>query len=331
MFAYVVRRLVIGIVTVWLVVTALFLIFFVLPGGSGRKDSGGFSSVAVFIAGRNNSPANLRRIEADLGLDEPLFVQYRDFIARLTRGDLGYSYGEPGQRVPVAPMIKASIVPTAQLVVGAALVAIALGMAGGAYSAQRRGRWSSRGLIGASIVTMSVPSFVLGLLLLAFLARFGVYVNEAYRPLSEGVGAWLQGMALPWFVLAFPFIGLYFRLVRSTLLGVENEEFVRTARAKGVDERGVLRHQLRASLIPLVSAYGVDLANFLGGAIIVESIFAIPGLGQLAVGAIRGQDYPVIAAITIVGSSVVILMSMLVDILYTYIDPRIVYAKAAGT
>jgi peptide/nickel transport system permease protein len=320
---YIVRRVIAAVVTVWLVVTAVFLIFFVFPGGSGNRVEGGFSPVAVAIAGQHNSPEILRRIER-------VSVQYARFMGRLARFDLGNSYAsEGGQRIPVRPMITASARPTIELAFGASVIALTAGIFGGSLTARSRTRWADRALSGFSIAALSVPTFVLGGLGVGLFAAFGIYLTDLYQPMSEGLGGWLEGMLAPWVVLAFPFIGIYYRLVRSSVRGVANEEFVRTATAMGLHENTIVKHQLRASIVPVITAFGVDLAHFLGGSIIVESIFSIPGLGGLLLGATRGGDYPVVAAVTIVGATAVVLLSLIVDIIYTYLDPRVVLDGSA--
>ena len=326
MTGYIFRRLISAIVTVWLIVTLVFLIFFVFPGGQGKRNEGGWSPVAVAIAGQHNQPAILRRIEEDLELESSVVVQYRQYMGRLARGNLGYSYAsESGQRIPVRPMITGSLRATVELALGASAIALTAGVFGGLASARDKTRWTARVLGLFSIVSMSIPSFVLGLLAVGVFATFGIFLTELYQPMSEGIGGWLQGLLVPWIVLAFPFIGRYYRIVRSGLKGVENEEFVRTARAMGLRENSILRHQFRAAAIPVVTAFGVDLSLFLGGSIIVESIFQIPGLGNLLLNATRGGDYPVVAGVTIVGATAVVMLSFLVDIAYSYLDPRVVF------
>ena len=325
MTGYIFRRLISAVVTVWLIVTTVFLLFFVFPGGSGTQ-VGGFSQVALAIAGQHNSPEILRRIERDLELDKPVVVQYESYMLRLSRFDLGFSYAsESGQRIPVRPMITGSLRATVELAVGAAAIALAVGVFGGLAASRDKSPWTARALGGFSIVSMSIPSFVLGSLVVGVFAGLGIYLADLYQPMSEGISGWLQGMIIPWIVLAFPFMGRYYRIVRTSLQGVENEEFVRTARAMGLRENSILRHQFRAAAIPLVTAFGVDLALFLGGSIIVESIFNIPGLGNLLLNATRGGDYPVVAGVTIIGASAVVFLSFLVDIAYSYLDPRVVY------
>lgn len=323
---YIVRRLIAAIITVWLVITAVFLIFFVFPGGAGNRLEGGFSPVAVAIAGQHNSPEILRRIERDLDLDEPVSTQYARFLERLSRFDLGNSYAsEGGQRIPVRPMIAQSFRPTVELAFGASAIALAAGIFGGSLTARSRKRVTEHALGGISIVALSVPTFVLGLLSIGAFAGFGIYLTDLYQPMSEGLGGWLQGMLAPWLVLAFPFIGIYYRIVRGSLHEVANEEYLRTATAMGLEENTIVKQQMRSSVVPLVTAYGVDLAHFLGGSIIVESIFSIPGLGGLLLGATRGGDYPVVAAVTIVAASAVVFLSLAVDVIYTYLDPRITF------
>lgn len=328
MTSYVLRRLIAALVTIWLVMTGVFLLFFVMPGGAGNRIEGGFSPVAVFIAGQNNDRATLRRIERDLGLDGSVMAQYGSYMSRLARGNLGFSYGERGTRQPVNPAVVSSIRPTIELALGASTLALAAGVGGGIMSTRARRRWTNRALAGLSIFCMSVPAFVIGLLAVGLFAAQGITLQGIYQPMSAGLGGWAESMLVPWIVLAFPFAGVYFRLVRAGVLSVGKEDFILTAKATGLREKVVLRHQFRAGAMPLVTAYGVDLANFLGGAIIVESIFGVPGLGNLIVDAIGGGDFPIVAGVTLVAATAVVLLTLVVDIAYTYLDPRITYAAA---
>jgi peptide/nickel transport system permease protein len=323
---YLIRRSIAAIVTVWLILTAVFLIFFVFPGGSGDRIEGGFSPVAIAITGQHNTPEVLRRIESDLELDKPLIEQYASFMGRLASFDLGNSYAsEGGQRIPVQPMIAASFRPTVELALGASVLALAVGLLGGFASAGGRNRWAASVFGGFSLIALSLPAFALGGLVVGVFAASGIYLADLYQPMSEGVAGWIQGMLAPWIVLAFPFMGIYHRIVRSSLSGVANEDFVRTAKAMGLHENTIIKQQMRASVVPLVTAFGIDLAHFLGGSIIVEEVFSIPGLGGLLLGATRGGDLPVVAGVTIVGSAAVVFLSLIVDLAYTYLDPRVVF------
>jgi peptide/nickel transport system permease protein len=324
--AYLVRRVIAAIVTIWLVVSGVFAIFFILPGGAGKEGPGGFSPVTIFLAGRGNSRENLTRIERDLGLDQPLPEQYARYMSRLARGNLGFTYSEE-PRLPVTPIIKSSFRPTLELALGGSIVALLVALTGGVLSARQRSRWTDRLLSGFSLISLSVPSFVVGVLAIFLLATFNISTQGQYQPMSAGLWGWLKGLWVPWIALAFPFIGIYFRILRTNLVGLANEDFIRTAKAKGLHELQIVRHQLRAGFMPVLTAYGVDLAQFLGGCLIVESIFDIPGLGNLAVGSIRAGDFPVLIGVTIVGATAAVLLSLLVDLAYAYLDPRIGYGR----
>ncbi len=323
---YVARRTLYALFTVFLALTLVFLIFFVLPGGAGKKEEGvgEFSPVAVLLAGRNTEPDRLAMIEKRLGLDRPLHQQYVSYLARIAHGNLGYSFQS---EAPVTPIVKESIAPTAQLALGASFVWLVLGVGAGTFIALRRGTWGARLTTGLGLLSMALPVFVTAILGVAlFDGVLGIYEANSYVYLTDDPRAWLGSMWLPWITLALAFAGLYLRMTRGALLEIEHEDYLRTARAKGLENHAVVRHQMRAGLSPVITMYGADLGLLLGGSIITEQIFNIPGLGLLALGALSASDFPIISGITVVTSVFVILANLMIDIAYAFIDPRVSYS-----
>lgn len=328
MWVYLLKRLMWAAITVFLVVTVVFCIFFVLPGGSGRRPRGGFSPVAVLLAGRNRTPQTMRRIERDLGLDRPVYVQYELYVTRLAHGDLGYSYafGAPVGRI-IAPAIPA----TASIAIGASLVWVAAGTVIGVTSALKRGRWMDRFTMGLALAALSIPVFVVGSMgIVVVLQVSGVYAANRYVPITENPVAWLQAMVLPWICLAFPLTAIYARMVRASVLEVGGQDYIKTSVGKGLDDKDVLRHTLRGALTPVVTMYGLDFGTLLGGSVIIERIFRIPGLGSVLLQARDLYDFPVLSAVVIFASVAVIMANLGVDLLYGVLDPR-VRGVASGT
>ena len=315
--------------TLFLVASSIFFIFFVLPGGAGRKGPGGVSSVAVLLAGRNARLADMRAVERELGLDQPIAVQYARYIGRLARGDLGFSYaaGAPVKHV-ILPAVPASL----SIAVGASFVWVTAGIAVGVISAHGRGSWGDRAAMAAALAALSIPVFVVALMGLAFLLRLtGIYAGNRYVPLTENPIAWFEAMWLPWICLAFPLIAVYARMVRSSVVGVQGEDYIRTSWAKGLRKKQVVRHELRGSLTPVLTMYGLDFGLLLGGSIIIETIFRIPGLGSLLLGSRAFYDFPVMAGIVLLFSVAIVVANLTVDLLYGVLDPRVtVDATIAG-
>jgi peptide/nickel transport system permease protein len=319
--AYIVRRVLIAAVTLALVATAIFIIFFALPHSGGHRPPGGVSPTAVLLAGRNASLAQMRRIDAALGLNRPLYEQIGRYLFRLLHGDLGFSYAAG---VPVSRLVKPAIPPTLSIAVGASLVWVAAGIALGTVSARRRGTAWDRAAMTFAWAGQSIPVFVLALLALAFLFKYtGIYAGNRYVGLTSNPVGWLEAMWLPWLCLAFPLIAIYARVVRGSMLQVEQEDYMKTAVAKGLGEKQVLKHQLRAGLTPVVTMYGLDLGILIGGSIIIEQIFDIPGLGKLLLASRSSYDFPLMSGIVMLGSTAIILGNLVVDILYGVLDPRI--------
>ena len=317
MTRYLARRL-LWVVALLLMVSALtFLIFYLLPS----------ADPAQLRAGRQPNPELVEDIRHNLGLDEPWYVQYARYTrALVTRFDLGTSYQN---NIPVRDEIFHRLPATASLVAGAALLWLAAGIAVGVISAVRRRTAIDRASMGAALVAISAPPYWLGLLALYLFAsdigRIPIFAGAgSYVPLREDPGQWLGSLVLPWIVLAAAFAAFYARLVRASMLEVMGEDYIRTARAKGLSERRViLRHGLRSAVTPVVSAAGLDIGLLLSGAILVETVFNVPGIGRLAFEAIRSGDLPMVQGTVLFGALFIVIANLLVDAAYAFLDPRV--------
>lgn len=325
MLQYIIRRLLWATVMVTLVIAVVFVIFFVLPGGSGKQISGKCSSpIAIQMAGRNPRPELRCAIEKRLGLDKPVYVQFGRYVANAARGDLGYSYHSSEE---VMPLILRRIPATASMALGASVLWLVGGVTVGVISALKRRTIFDRSAMFLALIGLSLPIFWIGLIAVFFFdSRLNVYSVASYEPITENPVAWFKSMWLPWVILAITSAAVYARMVRGNMLDVGTEDYIRTARAKGLTERAVTRHSLRSALTPIVTMYGLDLGILLGGAVITESIFNIPGIGSLAVDSIANLDLPVILGTTVVAGVFVIIANLLVDIIYAVLDPRVRYS-----
>ncbi len=316
MLRFLIRRTGQGLVVLWLITMAVFALFFVAP-----------PNVARTLAGRQATPETIALISHRLGLDQPVWKQYLSFVGRALHGDLGYDYYH---QVPVTTIMASALPVTASLVVGAAIIWVVLGVTNGVVSAIRPRSFTDRSLTVFALFFYSMPSFLLGLVLLYFLyyrltlLGFTAFPAGGYSPLAGGLGGWLQHMILPWFTLALVQAATYTRLTRGSMLDVLGEDYVRTARSKGISERRVvLRHGLRSALTPVVTQFGIDVAALLGGAVVTEQVFSLPGLGKTAVDALNQQDLPVIIGIVLFASAAVVIANIVVDALYAVLDPRV--------
>lgn len=327
MFQYIVRRLIWAVVMTLLVVAVVFFIFFILPGGTGKRlDSNrcGSSPIAVMMAGRNPRPELVCNIEKRLGLDKPVYVQFGRYVNNLVQGDLGYSYHSSE---PVRDALFRRFPATISLAVGASIIWLVIGVSIGVISALRRRSILDRASMVFALIGVSMPTFFLGLVAVFWLdGNLGIYNVASYEPITTDPVAWFKSLWLPWLVLAIVSAAVYARMVRGNMLDVMTEDYIRTARAKGLPERSVTRHTLRSALTPVVTMYGLDLGILLGGAVITEQIFNIPGIGALAVGSIANQDLPIILGTTLVAGVAVIVANLVVDIAYAALDPRVRYS-----
>ena len=313
MLAFIVRRLT-GMVFVMFVVSVLtFLIFMKLPGGDP----------AVRMAGKNPRPVIIEAINREWGFNDPIWVQYGNMMQKLFTGEL-ISYD---QREDVVARIIDGAPRTFALAIGAALLWFVVGVAIGLFSAVRAGGFSDRVVTVLALIGISVPVFWLGALMSHYIGyELGLLPNGGYVPIDEGgVWEWGKHMIMPWVALATLFVGVYSRVVRGTVLDTINDDYVRTARAKGLSERRVLtKHVLRNSLIPVVTLWGLDLGYVLGGgAILTETVFDIQGVGQYFAESIGRLDVPPVMAVVLFGAFFIVLLNAIVDIVYALLDPRI--------
>ena len=313
MAAFVVRRF-IGMIIVLVVVSFfVFLIFIVVPGGDP----------AIRIAGRTATDQNIENIRKDWGFDQPFYVQYYDMMKKAFTNQL---YEQTHQGVSVLDQIKQGIPATFSLAIGAAFIWLTFGILVGVLSAITAGRASDRLITLLALIGISMPVFWLGLLVRYFFAETRTWFPDGgYVPLTENPAQWFYHLILPWIVLAVLFIGFYGRVLRGNILDTINEDYVRTARAKGIGPRRVMvKHVLRNSLIPIVTLFGLDYAAVLGGgAILTETVFDLHGVGQYAAQSIANFDLPPIIGVTLFGAFFIVLFSALVDLAYAWLDPRI--------
>ncbi len=309
---FVIRRLAGMVLVLFAVSVLVFAIFNLIPN----------SDPAQRLAGKNATPALVKSIEEDWGFDESLPVQYFDTMKKIFTGEL-ISYGD---ELNVDERIVEGIPASFSLCIGAAVIWLFFGVLFGYLSATRAGGWLDRVLTTGAVAGISIPVFLIATLFLYFLTyKVELFPASGYVPLLEDPVQWAYHLLLPWFTLAILNIGFYSRVLRSNMLDVMREDYVRTARAKGLDEKRVMvRHVLRNSLIPIVTLFGLDFgATLFGGAIITEVIFSLGGVGQYAAEAITNLDLPPLMAITIFGAFFVVLFNALADVVYAYLDPRI--------
>jgi peptide/nickel transport system permease protein len=318
---YIGRRLV-GAFVLLLVVSALTFFFFnVLPS----------TDPAALRAGRQPTPELIAQIREDLGLDRPVIVQFGDYMVQVfTQFDFGRSYQ---QNRSVIDLIIDRLPTTIYLALGAVIVWLAIGLSVGVLAAVKHRSLFDRLSIGLSLVAISAPVYWLGLVALyLFAPNFGLIPlpfvggQGSYVPPGQSLGDFLQSMILPWLVLSASFAAIYARVLRGSLLDVINEDYIRTARAKGLTERRVIfKHGVRSAITPVVTLLGIDLGILLGGAILTETVFNIPGLGRLAYAAILRGDLPIIQGTVLFGAFFIVVCNLIVDIVYAYLDPRVRY------
>lgn len=313
MAAFIVRRT-LGAVLVLIAVSFLtFCIFIVIPGGDPAER----------MAGKNATDENIANIRETWGFDQPFYVQYAKMMQKVFTADL-ISYTT---QQDVIAEIKRGLPATLSLAIGAAIIWLFFGVLVGVISAVTAGRWSDRAITIMALVGISMPVFWLGILARYYLGpeNVGIFPDGQYVPLTDNPVEWFYHLILPWFVLAVLFIGFYGRVLRSNILDAINEDYVRTARAKGLNPRRVLvKHVLRNSMIPIVTLFALDFAGVIGGgAILTETVFDLQGVGQYAARSVRSLDLPPIMAVTLIGAFFIVFFNALVDFLYAYLDPRI--------
>ena len=312
MTAMIVRRLFWSVVVLVVVCAVTFAIFFAVPGDPAR-----------LIAGKYATAQTVALIRHRLGLDQPKLIQLGSFLLRAATGDWGFSYVS---QQPVLPTILKAFPKTLSLATGAVILWLWIGIPFGIVSALKpRSAWDRLATVGA-LIGVSAPVYWLGLVLLAVFAdQLGWFPLGDYATVNEsGVGSWAHHLVLPWFTLALLYAGWYARLTRSQMLDVMRLDYVRTARAKGLPPGRVIgKHVLRNALLPIVTMLGIDVAYLMGGAVLTESVYGIPGIGGLAWRAIRQRDLPMVMGTVLFAAVFIVLANLLVDLLYMSLDPRI--------
>jgi peptide/nickel transport system permease protein len=313
MWAYIVRRVLATIPVMAVVALFVFSLLYIAPGDP-----------AAVIAGDQATPEDVERIRASLGLDRPYLVRFADWVWDILNGDLGVSIFT---NLPVSHMIAQRIEPTLSLCVLTLILAVSIAVPMGVVAAWKQGTIVDRAVMGFAVLGFSVPVFVVGYLLaFVFALELDWLPVQGYTPFSQGFFPWLENLILPAIALGGVYIALIARITRATMLEVLSQDYIRTARAKGVGQRGILfLHALKNAAVPIVTVVGIGLALLIGGAVVTESVFAIPGLGRLTVDAILRRDYPVIQGVVLLFSFVYVLVNLLIDLLYTLFDPRIRY------
>jgi peptide/nickel transport system permease protein len=313
MIRYVIRRLLSTVVVMAVVAFVVFALLYLTPGDP-----------AAIIAGDIATDEDIKRIHAKLGLDEPFSVQFGRWAWALVHGDLGTSIFT---NLPVAQLIAQRVEPTLSLTVLTLIVAIAVSVPLGVLAAARAGTWLDRAVMAFSVLGFSVPVFVLAyILILTFSIDLDWLPVQGYRPLADGVWQWLRHLILPSIALGTVYVALITRITRASMLDVLAQDYVRTAQAKGLAPDQVLvGHALKNAAVPIVTIVGIGVALLISGAIVTETVFALPGIGRLTVDAILRRDYPIIQGVTLIFSAVYVLVNLAVDLSYALFDPRIRY------
>lgn len=313
MLGYLVRRMLAAIPVMGVVALFVFLLLRLTPGDP-----------AAILAGDNATPEQLERIRTSLGLNEPLYLQFYTWIGKLLHGDLGVSLISG---VPVMKMLGQRIEPTLSVAIATIILAIVVAVPLGVIAAWKHGTWIDRFVMGLSVVGFSVPVFVIGYVLIqTFAIDLRWLPVQGYRSLSAGFGPFFERLILPTLTLSFIYIALIARMTRAAMLDVLGEDYVRTARAKGINETGVLlRHALRNAAVPVITVIGTGFALLISGVVVTESVFNLPGIGRLTVDAVLARDYPVIQAMILLTSGIYVGVNLLIDLAYTLLDPRIRY------
>jgi peptide/nickel transport system permease protein len=307
------RRLLATVPVMGVVAIAVFALLHATPGDP-----------AVIIAGDYATGDDIARIRAKLGLDQPFLTQVGLWLGRIVRGDLGTSIFSG---LPVTTLIGQRVATTAWLTLFAMLISVGIGVPVGVLAAWRKGSWLDRLVMVFAVSGFSMPTFWLGFILVyVFAITVGWLPVQGYVPLAAGVWPFLSHLILPALTLSVVYMALIARMTRASMLGVLGEDYIRTAFAKGVAPRRVLiRHALKNASLPVVTIIGIGFALLIGGAVVTESVFALPGLGRLTVDAIIRRDYPVIQGVILIVSGVYVLINLVVDVLYVVLDPRIRY------
>lgn len=313
MLAYILRRLAATIPVMLIVAVLVFLMLRLTP-----------SDPAAIIAGDNANTEQVEEIRRRLGLNQPIVTQFVIWMNEILRGNLGESFFFKKQ---VVELIADRIEPTLSLALFTIAIAILVAVPLGVLAAYRHGTWIDRVVMGFSVLGFSVPVFVIGYMLIyVFAIELNWLPVQGYQRLALGVGGWAQRLILPSLTLSVIYVALIARITRTSVLEVMNEDYIRSARAKGQTEGKVLvRHALANAAVPIVTVIGLGIALLIGGVVVTESVFTIPGLGRLTVDAVLARDYPTIQAVILLFSLVYVLINLMVDLAYTFFDPRIRY------
>jgi peptide/nickel transport system permease protein len=313
LFSFVARRLLATVPVLLIVAVLVFLILRLAPGDP-----------AAIMAGDAANTEQIARIRADLGLEKPIVAQFGIWIANMARGDLGESFY---YKMKVATLIGQRLEPTLALATLTILFAVAIAVPLGVAAAWRFGGWFDRALMGFSVLGFSVPVFVLAYVLIYIVSlKLGWLPVQGYRRIGDGFWPFLRHLILPAFTLSVIYIALIARVTRASVLEALGEDYIRTARAKGLPEvRVLVRHALANAAVPIVTVIGIGIALLIGGVVVTESVYAIPGLGRLTVDAVLARDFPTIQGVILFFSFVYVLLNLLIDLSYVFLDPRIRY------
>jgi peptide/nickel transport system permease protein len=313
MLGYTIRRLLMAVPVMGIVALIVFSLLYLTPGDP-----------AQVLAGDQATPEQVDKIRSNLGLDQPAWLRFGGWLWQMVRGDLGASIfsGEP-----VTHMIGQRLQPTFSLLLLAVIFSVALGVPFGVAAAARRGGWADTALTWFATLGFSLPAFIAGYALaFVFATTLKWLPVQGFAPLSEGVPAWLRSLVLPAATLSLVYAAIIGRVTRASMLDVLSEDYIRTARAKGVAPWRILfRHALQNASVPIVTVIGIGIATLIGSAVITENVFAIPGIGRLTVDAILHRDYPIIQGVVLLLSGAYVLVNVAVDLCYTLLDPRIRY------
>ena len=313
MYAYIVRRLLATLPVMATVGVAVFLLLHLTPGDP-----------AVVIAGDYARPEDIEKIRERLGLNEPLYVQFLSWVGNVLSGDLGTSIFS---NLPVSRLIGQRLEPTLALATATIIFAILVAVPMGVIAAWRAGTLTDRLIMVFAVLGFSVPVFVIGYAMMwLFSITLGWFPVQGYKPIGEGLGPFLRSITLPTVALGIIYVALIARITRASMLEVLTEDYMRTAKAKGLDNNALLiRHALRNASVPIVTIIGIGIALLIGGVVVTESVFNIPGLGRLTIDAVLRRDYPIIQGVILIFSGAYVFVNLVIDLSYTVLDPRIRY------
>ncbi|HMB10969.1 ABC transporter permease [Saliniramus sp.] len=313
MLGYIVQRILAAIPVMGFVALFVFLLLRLTPGDP-----------AAIIAGDTATPAQLAAIRERLGLTDPIYIQFLNWIGDLLRGDFGVSIIS---QQPVITMIAGRLEPTISLALTTITLSIIIAVPLGVIAAWKQGTIIDRLVMAISVIGFSVPIFVIGYVMIQiFSMQLGWFPVQGFRSITEGIGPFVERIFLPTISLTLLYIALIARITRTSMLEILNEDYVRTAHAKGLsDVRVLMRHALRNCAVPIVTVIGIGFALIISGVVVTESVFNLPGIGRLTVDAVLARDYPVIQAVILLASLVYVVINLLIDIAYVFLDPRIRY------